>query len=117
MFVFLVFFFCVCLFFVCLFLFCFVLGVFLFVCFFFFYSTDRFKRLLYSSASAVSKLALVLSLFVPHLSFFWYLGKAIFCDCGISWVSSLISFLSVVNSIGNVTRFHFLVDTVHTIAR
>ena len=28
-------------------------------------------------------------LFVPHLSF-WCLGKAFLCDCGISWVSSLI---------------------------
>ena len=25
-----------------------------------------------------------------HLSYFWWLGKAVFRDCGISWVSSLI---------------------------
>ena len=28
--------------------------------------------------------ALVLSLFVPHISFFWCLGKAVLRDCGIS---------------------------------
>ena len=33
--------------------------------------------------------SICLSLFVPYLSF-WYLGRAVLCDCGISWVSSLI---------------------------
>ena len=36
-----------------------------------------------------SYVAFVLSLFVPHLSFFWCLGKAVLGDCGISRVSSL----------------------------
>ena len=31
-----------------------------------------------------------LPLFVPYLSFFWCLGKAVLRDCGISWISSLI---------------------------
>ena len=30
------------------------------------------------------------SVFVPHLSFFWCLGKAVLRDCDISWESSLI---------------------------
>ena len=41
-------------------------------------------------AFVVSYVAFVLSLFVPHLSFFWCLGRAMVCDCGISWVSSHI---------------------------
>ena len=35
---------------------------------------------------------LFLSLFVPRFFFFWYCGKALLRDCGISWVSSLILF-------------------------
>ena len=42
-------------------------------------------------ASVVSYVAFVLSLFVPHLSFFWCLGRDVFRDCGISWVYSHIS--------------------------
>ena len=38
-------------------------------------------------------MAFVLSLFVPDLSFFWCLGKAVLRDCGISWVYSLIPLL------------------------
>ena len=37
-----------------------------------------------------SRMAFVLSLFVPHLSFGWCLGKAVLCDYGNSWVFSLI---------------------------
>ena len=36
----------------------------------------------------VSYVAFVLSLFVPHLSFFWCLRKAVLRDCGIPWLSS-----------------------------
>ena len=43
--------------------------------------------------SVVSYVAFVLSLFIPHLSFFLCLGKATLCDCGISWVSSFIPLL------------------------
>ena len=32
----------------------------------------------------ISYVAFVLLLFVPHLSFFWCLGKVLFCDCDIS---------------------------------
>ena len=43
--------------------------------------------------SVVSYVSFVLSLFVPHLSFFWCLEKAVLPDCGISWISSLIFFI------------------------
>ena len=33
----------------------------------------------------------VLSLFLPYLSFFWCLWKAMLPGCGIPWISSLIS--------------------------
>ena len=36
-------------------------------------------------ASVVSYVAFVLSLFVPHLSFFWNLGKAGLPDCSVFW--------------------------------
>ena len=42
-------------------------------------------------ASVVSHLAFVMSLFVPFL-LIWCLGKAVLCDCDISWVSSHILF-------------------------
>ena len=45
----------------------------------------------------ISFVAFVLSLSVPHFSFLWCLGKAIFLDSGISWESSLISFIYVSN--------------------
>ena len=38
----------------------------------------------------VSYVAFVLSLFVPHLSFFWRLGRVVLRDNGISCISSLI---------------------------
>ena len=38
----------------------------------------------------------MLALFGPHLSFFWYLGRAVFCHCDISLVSSL-TFLQIKN--------------------
>ena len=42
--------------------------------------------------SRFSYVALVLSLFVSYLFFFWCLGKAVLRNCGISLVSFLISF-------------------------
>ena len=51
-------------------------------------------------ASVVSYVVFVLSFFVPHLTFFWCLGKAVFRDCGISWVSSLIFLLNGIHFIG-----------------
>ena len=36
------------------------------------------------------QLVFVLSLFVPHISFYWYLRKAVLRNCDISWISSLI---------------------------
>ena len=41
-------------------------------------------------AIVVSYMAFVLSLFVPHLSFFGVLGRLCIRDCFISWVSSHI---------------------------
>ena len=35
----------------------------------------------------------MLSLFFPHLSFFWGLGRTVIRDCGISLVSLLLFFL------------------------
>ena len=32
------------------------------------------------------------TVFIPHRSFYWCLGRAVLPDCGISWVSSLIIF-------------------------
>ena len=43
-----------------------------------------------ASKSVVSYVAFVLSLFVPHLSFFWCLGKTVLRDCGIYWTLSFI---------------------------
>ena len=50
----------------------------------------------FGCASLASYMEFVLSLFVPHLSFFWGRGRDVLCDCGISWVSSLI-FLCKIN--------------------
>ena len=60
-------------------------------------STDRIKavfllQFLFVCAYVVSYEAFVLSLFVPHISFFWYLVSAVLCECGIFWVSLLIFF-------------------------
>ena len=38
--------------------------------------------------SVVSYVAFALSSFIPHLSFFCCLGRAVLRDCGISWVPS-----------------------------
>ena len=46
-------------------------------------------RFFFVCASVVSNMAFVLSVFVPILSFFWFLGQAVFHYCGISSVSSL----------------------------
>ena len=59
------------------------------------FPTDRSKAVIllqffFISASVVSYLAFVLSLFGPHPPFFWRLRRAVLRDCGISWVSSLI---------------------------
>ena len=45
-------------------------------------------------ASVMSHEAFVLLVFVPHLAFFWSIGRGVLCNCGISWVSSLIFFYS-----------------------
>ena len=61
--------------------------------------TDRSKAVLllqffFICASVVSYMVFVLSLFVHHLSFFWWLGKAVLRICGIiSRVASLEFFL------------------------
>ena len=57
----------------------FVVSLFFFFFFFFF-----FLR-----ASTVSYVVFVLTLFFSHLSFFWCLGKAVFQDVDITWVSSI----------------------------
>ena len=61
-------------------------------------------------ASVVSFVAFVLSLFVPQLSFFWCLGKAVLRDWGISWISSLIFlklFLLLLRFSGHVVLMSF----------
>ena len=50
----------------------------------------RFIKNAYSALQGGSYVTFVLSLFVPHLSLFWCLQKAVLPDCGVSWVSSLI---------------------------
>ena len=45
--------------------------------------------------SAVLCVVFVLSLFDPHLSFYWCLGSAMLRDCGISWVSVIIFFIAL----------------------
>ena len=54
-------------------------------------------RFFYVCASVVSYVAFILSLFVPHLSFLWYLevDELLLRDCGISGVSSYIFFYSI----------------------
>ena len=61
-----------------------------------FFSTDLSKELsllqfCFVCASMVSYVAFVLSLFVPHLSFFWCLKGYVLGDWGISLVFSLFS--------------------------
>ena len=60
------------------------------------FPTDRSKAVpllqFFVCASVVSYHSVLFSLFVPHLSFLWCLGKAVLRDCGFSWVSSLIIF-------------------------
>ena len=55
-------------------------------------SADRSKAILllqffFVCTSVVLYVAFVLSLFVPHLSFFWHLRKAVLRDCRNAWVS------------------------------
>ena len=38
--------------------------------------------------SVISYVAFVVSLFIPHYFFLWYIGRSVLRDCGISWVSS-----------------------------
>ena len=62
------------------------------------FPTDRSKAVplllfFFVCASVVSYVALVLSLFEPHLFFFWCLGRAVLRDWGISWISSHICFV------------------------
>ena len=58
-------------------------------------NTDRSKavppsQFSFVCVSVVSYIELVLSLFVPHLSFLWCLGRAVFCDCRISLYALVI---------------------------
>ena len=74
-----------------------------FFCFFFFclsFQGGCSVAVPFVCASVVSYVVFVLSFFVPHLTFFWCLGKAVFRDCGISWVSSLIFLLNGIHFIG-----------------
>ena len=48
---------------------------------------DRLIFVMFACVMVVSYVAFVLSLFVPYLSFLW---KAVLCDRGLSWVSSLL---------------------------
>ena len=64
-------------------------------CFLFYFFADLSKAVpllpfIFVHASVVSHVAFVSSLFVPHLLFFWCLGKAGLRDCDIARVSSLI---------------------------
>ena len=76
------------------------------------FPTDRSKAItlmqLFVCVSVVSYVAFTLSLFVPKLSFFWCLGKAVLTDCGISWVSSLIclklSHMNLLTKMGAQTK-------------
>ena len=73
---------------------CFFFVFFFFFFFFFFFSTVRSKavfllQLFFVCGSVVLYVAFVLSLFVLHLFFVWYHGKAVLRDCGISCISSL----------------------------
>ena len=45
-------------------------------------------RQLLRLVSVVSYVMFVLSLFISYLSFFLCLGKTVFRDCGVTWVSS-----------------------------
>ena len=50
----------------------------------------------------------VLSLFVPHLSFFWYLGKVVFRDCGsFLGIFPIIFVLFFVTIVAKEERIHF----------
>ena len=42
--------------------------------------------------SMASWMTFVLSLFAPGLFFVWCFGRAVLGNCGISWISSLLSF-------------------------
>ena len=46
-------------------------------------------------ASVASYVAFVLSLFVPHLSLFWYLGRAVLRDCGFTDIITQKSLVTV----------------------
>ena len=55
------------------------------------FSTERSNvvpllQLFFVYTTVISCMAFALSLFVPHLSFFWCLGKGVLHDCGISWL-------------------------------
>ena len=60
------------------------------------------RRFLCGSSSlfvtSVDSYMAFMSLFVPFLSFFWCLGKAVLRDCGVSSVSSHIYFFKLQNS-------------------
>ena len=51
------------------------------------------KFLLFAEVHLMNTQNVSLREMVPYLSFFWCLGRAVFGDCGISWVSLLIFFV------------------------
>ena len=42
--------------------------------------------------------------FIPHFCFFWYVLKAVFYDCDISWVSSLIQTTLFIPTLNTMTK-------------
>ena len=64
----------------------------------------------------------MLCLVRPHLSFFWWLGRAVLCGCGIFWISSflvlftlLLSVMGRLCSVSGTLPGHLLIDTICTI--
>ena len=57
-------------------------------------------------ASVVSYVAFVLSLFVPHPSFYWCHGRVALRDCGISLVPSLIFLYNFVSLVQFLYYWH-----------
>ena len=71
----------------------------------FFVSADVPRRLLkvffYVCVSMVSFVAIVLSFLYL---IFWYLGKAVFRDCGLYWVTIYVYWLSVLHLLSHSSR-------------
>ena len=74
------------------------------------FSTDRFMTIsllqfCFVRSMVVSHGEFVLSMFVPKLFFCWCHGKAVLCDSGICWVSSLTFLLLANTAVFNYARF------------